>query len=57
MAVGDARSGIVDVSIAVGSALLRSRITARAAQLLALRPGLDVYALIKAVSLDRLGGR
>ncbi|HEY7742228.1 MAG TPA: molybdenum ABC transporter ATP-binding protein [Burkholderiales bacterium] len=56
-AVGDARDGIVDVSIAVGSALLRSRITARAAQLLALRPGLDVYALIKAVSLDRLGGR
>jgi molybdate transport system ATP-binding protein len=55
--VGDARDGIVDVSIAVGSALLRSRITARAAQLLALRPGLDVYALIKAVSLDRLGGR
>jgi molybdate transport system ATP-binding protein len=55
--VGAARNGIVDVSIAVGTALLRSRVTARAAQQLALRPGLDVYALIKAVSLDRLGGR
>ncbi len=56
-AVGDARDGIVDVSIAVGSSLVRSRVTARAAQQLALRPGLDVYALIKAVSLDRPGGR
>lgn len=56
-AVGEPRNGIVDVSIAAGTAQLRSRITARAAQQLALRPGLDVYALIKAVSLDRLGGR
>jgi molybdate transport system ATP-binding protein len=55
--VGEARNGIVDVSIAAGAAMLRSRITARAAQQLALRPGLDVYALIKAVSLDRHGGR
>ncbi len=56
-AVGEPRNGIVDVSITAGTAQLRSRITARAAQQLALRPGLDVYALIKAVSLDRLGGR
>jgi molybdate transport system ATP-binding protein len=55
--VSAARNGIVDVSIAVGATLLRSRITARAAQQLALRPGLGVHALIKAVSLDRLGGR
>jgi molybdate transport system ATP-binding protein len=54
-AVGEARNGIVDVSIAAGAAMLRSRITSRAAQQLALRPGLDVFALIKAVSLDRLG--
>jgi molybdate transport system ATP-binding protein len=47
------RSGIVDVSIAVGSALLRSRVTKRAADQLLLAPGLPVYALIKAVSLDR----
>ena len=55
--VGEARGGIVDVSLSVGAAMLRSRITARAAQQLSLRPGLDVYALVKAVSLDRLGGR
>lgn len=55
--VGAARNGIVDVSITAGAARLRSRITSRAARRLALRPGLDVYALIKAVSLDRLGGR
>ncbi len=53
--VGAARNGIVDVSITVGTTLVRSRITARAAEQLALRPGLDVFALIKAVSLDRLG--
>jgi molybdate transport system ATP-binding protein len=56
-AVGGARNGIVDVSITAGSATLRSRITSRATQQLALRPGLDVYVLIKAVSLDRHGGR
>jgi molybdate transport system ATP-binding protein len=55
--ISPARSGIVDVSIAVGATLLRSRITARAASQLALRRGLGVYALIKAVALDRLGGR
>ena len=52
-AVGDERGGIVDVSIAVGAATLRSRITARAARQLDLAPGLEVYALVKAVSLDR----
>jgi molybdate transport system ATP-binding protein len=50
-AIGAARSGIVDVSITVGSVTLRSRITRRAAQQLALTPGLEVYAMIKAVSL------
>jgi molybdate transport system ATP-binding protein len=47
------RSGIVDVSIAVGSAMLRARVTKRAVDQLSLAPGLAVYALIKAVSLDR----
>jgi molybdate transport system ATP-binding protein len=56
-AVAEARGGIVDVSIAAGGAVLRSRITSRAVEQLALKPGLEVYALIKAVSLDRLGGR
>jgi molybdate transport system ATP-binding protein len=56
-ALGPERGGIVDVSIRVGAVTLRSRVTVRAAQQLALAPGLDVYALIKAVSLDRFGIR
>lgn len=54
-AIGPAQAGIVDVTIAVGSVMLRSRITRRAADQLGLAPGLEVYALIKAVSLDRHG--
>jgi molybdate transport system ATP-binding protein len=53
--VGEPRNGVVDLSIAVGTVTLRSRITLRAAEQLRLAPGLDVYAMIKAVSLDRLG--
>ena len=53
--IGAARSGVVDVSIAVGSVTLRSRITERAVEQLALAPGRTVYAMIKAVSLDRHG--
>jgi molybdate transport system ATP-binding protein len=48
--------GAADVTIAVGTTVLRSRITRRAAEQLALAPGLEVYALVKAVSLDRHGG-
>jgi molybdate transport system ATP-binding protein len=48
--------GVADVTIAVGGALLRSRVTRRAVEQLALAPGLEVYALVKAVSLDRRGG-
>jgi molybdate transport system ATP-binding protein len=47
------RPGVVDVSLAVGGTTLRARVTRRAAEQLALVPGLPVYALIKAVSLDR----
>ncbi len=43
----------VSVAITVGSATLRARVTQRAARQLALAPGMTVYALIKAVSLDR----
>jgi molybdate transport system ATP-binding protein len=53
--IGAERSGIVDVTIAVGATRLRSRITRRAVEQLGLAPGLDVYALVKAVSLDRRG--
>ncbi len=55
-AIDDARSGGVTVTIAVGAAMLRSRITRRSARQLALAPGMDAYALIKAISLDRHGG-
>ncbi len=51
--IGPERSGIVDVSIRIGATTLRSRVTARAVQQLGLVPGLEVYALVKAVSLDR----
>ena len=51
--LGEARGGVVDVAIEVGAIMLRSRITRRAADELALAPGLEVFALIKAVSLDR----
>jgi molybdate transport system ATP-binding protein len=47
--------GLVIVSVVVGAVTLRSRITRRAAEQLALKPGLEVHALIKAVSLDRHG--
>ena len=55
--IGPARSGVVDVTIAVGAVVLRSRITQRAVEQLALAPGLGVHALIKAVSLDRHGAK
>jgi molybdate transport system ATP-binding protein len=53
--IGPERGGVVDVSVAVGAITLRSRITARAARQLDLLEGLEVYALVKAVSLDRSG--
>ena len=55
--IGPERNGIVEVSIRIGAIILRSRITARAAGQLGLAPGLEVYALVKAVSLDRHSAR
>jgi len=49
--------GVVDVSVRVGGVAIRSRVTQLSAQQLQLAPGVEVYALIKAVSLDRQGGR
>jgi len=49
------RGGAVDVAIAVGGTLLRSRVTQRAVDGLGLAPGRTVYALVKAVSLARSG--
>jgi molybdate transport system ATP-binding protein len=56
--VGSERGGMVDVSVAVGSAILRSRVTLRSVRQLGLEPGRAVFALVKAVSLSRgtLGG-
>jgi molybdate transport system ATP-binding protein len=48
-------AGAVTVTMTIGTAVLRSRITQRAARQLGLQPGLAVYALVKAVSLDRRG--
>ena len=53
--ISEPGNGVVDLSIAVGAVTLRSRVTLRAAEHLGLATGLDVYAMIKAVSLDRLG--
>lgn len=51
----DATHGDVHVTLAVGSATLRARVTRRALRALALAPGQTVYALVKAVSLERRG--
>ncbi|HTQ74068.1 MAG TPA: TOBE domain-containing protein, partial [Burkholderiales bacterium] len=48
-------NGVVDVTIAVGAVSLRSRVTQRAVEQLALAKGLTVYAMVKAVSLSRSG--
>ena len=53
--VAPGANGIVDVAIAVGATTLRSRVTRRAAEQLALRQGMSAYALVKAVSLSRSG--
>jgi molybdate transport system ATP-binding protein len=54
-ALGKRQGAVVDVSIVVGVVTLRARVTQRAVEQLALVPGARVYALIKAVSLDRRG--
>ncbi len=51
--IGKPVGGVVDVTLVVGTVHLRSRVTRRAVEQLALAPGLEVYAMIKAVSLDR----
>lgn len=56
-AIDNPRGSSVNVSIMVGAATLRARITRRSARQLALVPGAEVYALIKAISFDRRSGR
>src|SRR5262249_15296535 len=43
----------IDVQLDVGGTPLAARITRKSAEELALRPGLPVFALVKAVSIDR----
>jgi molybdate transport system ATP-binding protein len=54
--VSEPQNGAVSVSISVGAVSLRSRVTLKAREQLELRPGLAVFAMIKAVSLDRQRG-
>ena len=49
----DVQQGEVTVAIQVGAVTVRSRITQRAARRLALQPGMTIYALVKAIALDR----
>ena len=51
--LGDDRGSSIDVRIAVGPTSIIARITRHSAVQLALAPGVAVYALVKAVSLDR----
>ncbi|HXX83691.1 MAG TPA: molybdenum ABC transporter ATP-binding protein [Casimicrobiaceae bacterium] len=53
VAVAREDSPIVDVRLQVGSASLVARITRRSCSDLGLAPGAEIYALIKAVSIDR----
>ena len=51
--ISEAFGAIVDVELRIGSTPLIARITRKAATDLALAPGTTVYALVKAVSIDR----
>ncbi len=51
--VGGEFGAIVDVELRVGSTPLVARITRKAAAELGLEPGVRVYAMVKAVSIDR----
>ena len=52
VAVDETRGGVM-VAIKVGAMTVRARVTQRAARQLALHAGMTVYALVKAISLDR----
>ena len=51
--VGGAFGAIVDVHVRVGATPLVARITRESAERLALAPGVKVYALVKAIAIDR----
>jgi molybdate transport system ATP-binding protein len=51
--LGNEFGAIVDVALDAGGVPLRARITRKAAEQLRLAPGVQVHALVKAVSIDR----
>ena len=51
--IGAAFGAIVEVRLAVGGTALVARVTRKAASELRLAPGLEVFALVKAISIDR----
>ena len=51
--IGDEQGGIIDIRIAVGEFHLLARVTRRSARTLGLHAGREVYAMVKAISLDR----
>ncbi|HEY4997772.1 MAG TPA: molybdenum ABC transporter ATP-binding protein, partial [Usitatibacter sp.] len=53
VSIGGEFGAIVDVQLLVGPAPLAARVTRRAAAELRLAPGMKVFAMVKAVSIDR----
>ncbi len=53
MSLGNEEGPSMDVQLDLGGTPLIARITRKSARELGLRPGLEVYALIKSVSIDR----
>jgi molybdate transport system ATP-binding protein len=51
--LGEGPAAAVDVRLAVGRATLLARVTRRSVEKLGLAPGREVYAMVKAISLDR----
>jgi len=56
VAIGEIADPVVDVRLAVGRATLVARITRRSLQQLGIARGQQLFALVKAVSLDPRGG-
>lgn len=52
-AIGEEKSPQIDLQLDAGGAPIWARITARSRMALSLKPGLQVYALIKSVAIDR----
>ena len=53
VAIGSPQGPYVELVLALGAQSLRARITTKALALLNIQPGLEVFALIKAVAIDR----